>query len=198
MSVKILLVDDHLMLSNSLKIVLEKKGFSVSIASSVETAIIYLKSIAFDLVIADIEMPKVTGLELIQGIAQKKIKTLNHLKIIVLTSTKNNTIIKKLHALGINGLLTKNVTKQKLVTTINNVLDGKNYYEIKPIEEKKLTKRELDVLQLILEEKTTSEIAVQLQISTNTVEDYRKKLLRKTNSKNVIGLVKYSFAKNLF
>ena len=198
MPVKILLLDDHLMFANSLKMILEKKGFNASIAPSVNTAMIYLKSIAFDIVIADIEMPKISGFELIDKIAAKNIKTINNPKIIVLSSTKNNIILKKLYALGISAFLTKNVTKKKLIETINAVLEGKNCYERKPFQEKLLTNRELDVLQLILEEKTTSEIALQLELSTNTVEDYRKKLLRKTKSKNVIGLVKYSFEKNLF
>jgi DNA-binding CsgD family transcriptional regulator len=59
------------------------------------------------------------------------------------------------------------------------------------------TTRELDVLQLILEEKTTSEIAEKLQISPFTVEGHRKNLMQKTNSKNVVGLIKYCLLNNI-
>ena len=60
------------------------------------------------------------------------------------------------------------------------------------------TSRELDVLQLILEERTTSEIAEKLHISPFTVEGHRKNLMQKTNSKNVVGLIKFSLLNNIF
>jgi DNA-binding CsgD family transcriptional regulator len=60
------------------------------------------------------------------------------------------------------------------------------------------TARELDVLRLIMDEKTTADIAVELGISAYTVEGHRKNLLQKTNSKNVVGLIKYTLVNNLF
>ena len=79
------------------------------------------------------------------------------------------------------------ITNVKAATTSSNT-------ETNSVE---FTTRELDVLQLILEEKTTSEIAEKLKISPFTVEGHRKNLMQKTNSKNVVGLIKYSLLNNI-
>lgn len=94
-----------------------------------------------------------------------------------------------------------------MISVVKKVLQNEKYFE-KTIYEAylkenknsadiELTSRELDVLRLIMEENTTSEIAEKLQISPYTVEGHRKNLLQKTNSKNVVGLIKYSLLNNL-
>ena len=96
----------------------------------------------------------------------------------------------------------------ELLNVIKKVLKNEKYFE-KSIYDAfisantetnsvEFTTRELDVLQLILEEKTTSEIAEKLKISPFTVEGHRKNLMQKTNSKNVVGLIKYSLLNNIF
>ena len=96
----------------------------------------------------------------------------------------------------------------ELLNVIRKVIDGEKYYESsiyneylelnKNQENIDFTPRELDVLRLIMDEKTTSEIASELGISAHTVEGHRKNLLQKTNSKNVVGLIKYTLVHNLF
>lgn len=103
--------------------------------------------------------------------------------------------------------MSKNVTHIELLSVINKVISGEKYYEAsiyneylksnKNSSDIEFTVRELDVLKLIMEEKTTAEIAEELGISNYTVEGHRKNLLQKTNSKNVVGLIKYTLVNNL-
>lgn len=208
MPIKILLVDDHQVFSTSLKMVLETNNYEVDIAKEVNLAIKFLKANSYDLLISDIEMPEINGVDFIKIINQSKNELKKTPKVIVLTSYNKLSLFKKLHALGVNGFLSKNTSQFELLKAINQVLAGQKYYETSIYnsylksntnnQSIEFTERELDVLKLILEEKTTSEIALQLQISKYTVEGHRKNLLQKTNSKNVVGLIKYSLNNNLF
>jgi DNA-binding NarL/FixJ family response regulator len=208
MAIKILLVDDHQVFSSSLKMVLESNNFDVDSAKNASLAIKLLKSFPYDLVISDIEMPEINGVDFIKEINDCKEKLKKTPKIIVLTSYNKIALFKKLLTIGIDGFLRKNTSQLELLNAINKVIANEKYYEpsiyntflksdlnSNPIE---FTGRELDVLRLILEEKTTSEIALELKISPYTVEGHRKNLLQKTNSKNVVGLIKYSLNNNLF
>ena len=208
MPVKILLVDDHQVFSTSLKMVLETNSYEVDIATEVNVAIKFLKANSYDLLISDIEMPEINGVDFIKIINKNKNELKNIPNIIVLTSYKKLSLFKKLHTLGVDGFLSKNTSQFELLKAINKVLANQKYYETSIYnsylksnlnnQSIVFTDRELDVLKLILEEKTTSEIALQLQISKYTVEGHRKNLLQKTNSKNVVGLIKYSLNNNLF
>ncbi|MFD0964872.1 response regulator [Pseudofulvibacter geojedonensis] len=208
MSVKILLVDDHQVFSTSLKLVLEANSYEVDIATHVNLAISFLKANSYDLLISDIEMPEINGVDFIKIIHKNKSNFKKTPKIIVLTSYHKIALFKKLHVLGIDGFLSKNTSQFELLKAIRNVLANEKYYETSIYnsylksnlnnQSIDFTDRELDVLKLILEEKTTSEIALELQISKYTVEGHRKNLLQKTNSKNVVGLIKYSLLNNLF
>lgn len=203
----ILLVDDHQVFSSSLKLMLEASDFEVKNVSNVNEALKYLKAIAFDLIITDIEMPTINGIDFVKELHKKPNDLKNEPKILVLSSHKKNSLFKQLYDLGINGYLSKNVSSFELVNAIKKVLNNETYYDndiynsflmSDSSKEIELTKREKDVLQLILNEKTTTEIAYILNISPHTVEGHRKNLLQKTNSKNVVGLIKYTLMNNLF
>ncbi len=208
MNQKILIADDHKVFSESLKMVLESHHFDVKNINNAEIALKYLKSEAYDIVITDVEMPEINGFDFI-----KKIKTIESdlpkiPKYIILTSYSKIKVFKQFYNLGVNAYLSKNVSQLELLNVIKKVLKNEKYFE-KSIYDAfisantesnsvEFTTRELDVLQLILEEKTTSEIAEKLKISPFTVEGHRKNLMQKTNSKNVVGLIKYSLLNNIF
>lgn len=208
MSLKILILDDHRVFSESLKVVLESQGFDVVNVAQGKVALSLLKANEFDLLISDIEMPEISGVDFIKLVYQNVEALAKKPKIVVLTSYKKVSLFKKLIAIGIDGFLSKNVSHLELLNVIRKVLDGEKYYESsiyneylelnKNQENIEFTPRELDVLRLIMDEKTTSEIANELGISAHTVEGHRKNLLQKTNSKNVVGLIKYTLVNNLF
>lgn len=208
MSLKILILDDHRVFSESLKVVLESQGFDVVNVAQGKVALSLLKANEFDVLISDIEMPEISGVDFIKLVYQNVEALANKPKIVVLTSYKKVSLFKKLLAIGIDGFLSKNVSHVELLNVIRKVIDGEKYYESsiyneylelnKNQENIDFTPRELDVLRLIMDEKTTSEIASELGISAHTVEGHRKNLLQKTNSKNVVGLIKYTLVHNLF
>lgn len=158
-----------------------------------------------DIVILDLEMPVLDGF--------KTLKILNteypHVKTIILSSHYNDYYISELMLNGARGYLSKTAFATEVFETINNVytdgyyfkkgvtnhivqtlIEDKSLQEL--ISEKELTTREIEILQLICNEKQNKEIAEALQISERTVKFHKQNLLDKTNSFSVIGLVKYA------
>ena len=207
MHFKILLVDDHRVFSESLKTILEAQNYEVTSVSDAELALKYVKSSNYDIIITDVEMPKINGFEFIKEIKTIENSLLSSPKYIILTSFSKIRIFKQFYDLGIHAYLSKNVSQLELISVVKRVLNNETYFEksiydayIKSdisTKEIELTSREKDVLQLILEEKTTQEIADILIISPFTVEGHRKNLMQKTNSKNVVGLIKYALINNI-
>lgn len=207
MSLKILILDDHKVFSESLKLVLETHDFEVVNVTNPKMALSLIKNQKIDILISDIEMPEMNGVDFIK-IMKEISSNLEYVpKTIVLTTYKKINLFKKLIALEIDAFLSKNVTHIELLSVIKKVISGEKYYESsiyneylksnKDLHVIEFTVRELDVLKLIMEEKTTAEIAEELGISNYTVEGHRKNLLQKTNSKNVVGLIKYTLVNNL-
>lgn len=206
MNQKILIVDDHKVFCESLKMVLEAHKFYVVNVIDGELALKHLKSGDFDIVITDVEMPKMNGFDFIKEIKAIEIELPKIPKYIILTSYSKIKVFKQFYNLGIHAYLSKNVSQLELINVIKKVLKNEKYFEKSIYDEYissdsntnqvEFTKRELDVLHLILDEKTTNEIAEKLQISPFTVEGHRKNLMQKTNSKNVVGLIKYAMLNN--
>lgn len=204
---KILIVDDHRIFSESLKVVLENNNYEAICVSDASIALKYLKSETFEVVITDIEMPNMDGVSFMKELKGSQDGFKNTPKCIVLTSHAKIKIFKQLYNLDIDAYLSKNVSQLELISVIKKVLSNEKYYEKsiydaflksnKGIGKVEFTPRELDVLKLILDEKTTAEISVELNISNFTVEGHRKNLMQKTNSKNVVGLIKYAILNNL-
>ena len=208
MAIKVLIVDDHQVFSSSLKMVLASNNFDVESVYNAKDALKYLKAISYDILLTDIEMPETNGVELIKQIKSQPIPLKNVPKIIVLTSNKKLGLFQKLYKLGVHGFLSKNVTQLELLKALHKVMANEKYFDSHLYDQflnttntktaVEFTDRELDVLKLILDEKTTAEIANELDISPYTVEGHRKNLMQKTNAKNVVGLIKYSLNNNLF
>ena len=204
---KILIVDDHKVFSESLKMVLEAQNFQAKNVTNADLALKYLKSEGFDVVITDVEMPETNGFDFIKKIKEVENKLPKIPKYIILTSHSKIKVFKQFYNLGIDAYLSKNVSQLELISVLRKVLQNEKHFE-KAIydaflnsdskdSEVEFTSREFDVLRLIMEEKTTAEIAEQLQLSPFTIEGHRKNLLQKTNSKNVVGLIKYTLLNNL-
>jgi len=159
-----------------------------------------------DIVIVDIKMPKLNGVE-----ATKQIReTYPAIGIVALTTYNTKPFIRNMIDVGASAYLVKNSTPQKVLHTIKQVFNYGFYYDdlvMKVLNSRRLnseadaktvfdsdffTERERDVLKLICLQHTTSEIAQKLFISPRTVEVYRKNLLEKAKVKNVAGLVIYA------
>lgn len=206
MSYRVLLVDDHRILTEGLKMIFRNNSTFDIVASthSGAYALALLKAKPVELMVTDYSMPDMNGLDLI-----RQAKTLfPDLKAIVLTMHDETSIIKEVIAAGADGYVLKKCAMEELAQAMESVVKGKPYLSAEvgqrlfqlakqPEPDEPLTDREVEVLRLIIKELTNKEIAVQLFISDRTVEVHRKNLMRKIKCANTVGLIKYAFANNL-
>ncbi|MFZ1806043.1 MAG: response regulator transcription factor [Cyclobacteriaceae bacterium] len=202
---KILLVDDHTILSDGVKSLLEKKDYEVVFqADSAERALDFLKKNEVDLMITDFNMPGMDGLSLIH-----LVKRINqNVKIIVLSMHDEVHLVKEILKAGVNGYVLKKDTQNELLQAIREVQAGKVFLSNdinrllivnlqNPDEGKLLTDREREILKLIAREFTNKQIAEELFISERTVETHRKNIFKKTATTSLVGLIKFAYANNL-
>jgi len=206
----IFLVDDHQMfLDGIFSILNESEAYNiVGTAKDGEQVLKILANFNVDIVITDIEMPKLDGLELTKIVKER----FSNIKVLIASSHAQSDKIKTAINSGADGYLIKNAGKVELLKALKTISKGETYFsaEIEAIlrdsllESKKeeikqisLSPREKKVLCLIAKEKSTQEITELLFISKNTVETHRKNMMRKIGAKNMIGLVKYAIEKQL-
>lgn len=200
--INVLLVDDHQIIIDGITRLLQDVhdvscvGFSNSGKDALEKVLKY----EVQVVLLDLQMPEMDGLETCQ-----KMLILNpNLKVIALTMTNERSMIRAMMEAGAKGYLLKNVGKDELITAIHRVMDGKIHYSDdimetfiqaekavrKSEQELILSRREKEILKLIIAEMTTSEIADQLFISQNTVETHRRNIMHKLGARNTAGMVR--------
>ena len=201
----ILLVDDHQILLEGTRTLINSSDlFAVTAtAASAEDARELLKSQDFDILITDYEMPGMSGMELVQ-LAKASCPDI---KTIILSMHDDPAVVRELLKMGVDGYVLKNDTHQSIEQALDKVTRGKKFLSediseilIQGIDQEKntnLTPRELEILKLIAKEYSTKQIADILFISERTVETHRKNILKKTDTSNLVGLIKYAYAKKL-
>ncbi len=208
---KIVLADDHVMLRHGLKSIIESNdGFEV-IAEADDGAelLSLLHKVTPDLVILDISMPKIRGIEAAAEIS----KNFPAIKTLILTMHKGAQYLHHALSAGVEGYLLKEDAPKEIFTAIETIRRGNKYIspllssgltdemarayqtgEFK-IMSTPLTLRERQVLKLIAEEKTNKEVAELLNISLRTVHHHRASLMQKLNIRKTAGLVRYAIQK---
>ncbi|QHI35471.1 Oxygen regulatory protein NreC [Kordia antarctica] len=204
---KLLICDDHSLVSEGIELMLQNSSetFEIHIVTSGKEALQFLQAQSVDVLILDISMPEMDGLEVLDALKAKE------LVVHVLMLTMHNQIeyIKKAMSKGAKGYILKNTSKEMLIEAIHKVGKGESFVDSRlttillddltdvPTTEKsknvKLTPREIDVLKLIAQNKKTKEIAALLFISVNTVQSHKKNLYSKLNIHSVSELVNYAF-----
>jgi len=206
--INILLVDDHQIVIDGLKGLLKGEegiGTLYEALNGAETLKVAAEE-NVDLILLDINLPDMSGFDICSKLkADPKAP-----KIIALTMHGNAGYINKMIKQGVDGYLLKNTGRDELLLAVRTVMKGERYFSKEVTDSlisgmhkereprssefiQKLTRREKEILNLIVEEHTTDEIAEKLFISSTTVITHRKSLLRKLNAKNVAGLVKKAF-----
>ncbi len=204
---KLIIADDHKMfLDGLLSILASKKEYEIILtANSGKNVAKYLDinndNESIDLVITDVNMPELNGIELNRHIKNKhpKVKTL------VVSMLHDAQTVQTLTQDNVDGYVPKNAEKAELIHAITTILDGEKYFSqsIKDVYLKgmfsnekslheSLSKREKEVLKLIAQEYTTQEIADKLFLSKHTIESYRKNLISKLEVRNLAGLTKHA------
>lgn len=204
------MVDDHEIFRKGLVMIINKLKYAnvVAEAGNGQDFLDQLAQQEVDLVFIDIEMPVMNGIEA----TRKAMETHPHLKMIALSMFGEDAYLHQMIDAGVSGFLLKNINKEGLDRAIHCVMEGKSYYseELMAIfarkyaePEKKndpdaaLTKRELEVLQLIAEGLTDQEIADKIFLSIRTINWHRANLISKTGSKNTVNLITYAIKNNL-
>lgn len=200
---RVFIIDDHQIMVNgiidSLKI---RPDINVlGFALNARDALAWIDHHDFDVILLDVSLPDTDGIELCRLI----IKARPEARIIGLTTFHQVSFIQAMLKNGASGYLFKNTTAEQLGQAIDVVMAGGQYLaeEVKDaIVQKstfssrndsfipKLTRREKEVLELILSEKTTQEIAGTLFLSVSTVETHRMNLCTKLGARNTAGMVK--------
>jgi len=205
---KVIIIDDHKLFTNGLSSILGGIGLRVmSTFESGKKAVLYLQNNEIDIVFSDINMPEMDGLKLCKRLKRDQIKA----KIIMLSMYEDPNIIKEAFDCGASAYLSKNTEKEEIIKAVEKILDNKQYVNKHLLKKKervqeedeftlkyKLTLREREVLQLMLDEASNKQIGEALNISTRTVETHRKNIMLKLDVKNNIGLIKKALSFQLF
>ena len=204
---KVIIIDDHKLFTNGLSSILESIGLRVmSTFESGKNALIYLQNNEIDIIFSDINMQEIDGLQLCRRLKREKSES----KIIILSMYEDPNIVKEAFDCGASAYLSKNSEKEEIIKAIEKSLDNKTYVNKRLLKKKvkvsredtftlryRLTLREREVLQLLLDEASNREIGEILKISTRTVETHRKNIMLKLDVKNNIGLIKKSLSYQL-
>lgn len=207
-SIRVFLVEDHNIVRNGIRTLLERQPDIeiVEEAQSVNETLEKLRSgIDADIILSDINMKELSGLDLINMIKPE----FPDIRIVMLTMLDHENYIKQAIAAGASGYLLKNIDVEQMLFAIRHVSTGGKYIcaevvfemlkkqlhspvESAPGKVADLSQREEEVLHLIAEGLTNQEIADKLFTSRRTVEGHRQNLLEKTGTKNTATLIRYA------
>ncbi len=208
------IADDHKIIIDGIIAVLEDEedidvvGFSTD---GTELINWYKNNNKCDVLILDINMPEISGVDVLYFLKQRNLIQ----PTVVLSSYDDIKLIKEVLKLGVKGFIAKRCAGKHIVNAIRAVIHEESYFgpsiqelivrnfsnktskvnnEISQdgIHISSLTDREIEILKLIADQKSTREIANALFISVNTVETHRKNLIKKIQVKNVVGLALYA------
>ena len=201
MPLRLLLADDHVLVRQGLRSLLESEGFAVvGEAADGHEVTRLVRSESPDVVVLDIGMPRFNGL----NAALELTRTHPRVRVIVLTQHDERQYVAEALRCGVKGYVLKSQAARDLVQAIRRVCQGEVYlspgvsgaiaeaYGSPATVSEVLSVRERQVLQLIAEGDSTREIAGRLGISAKTVETHRSKLMQKLDIHDTAGLVRYA------
>jgi two-component system, NarL family, response regulator NreC len=212
MSIKVLLVDDHQIIREGLRVMLENEH-DITIVGEAEDGRMaeqLARELIPDVIIMDVAMPDLNGIEATRQITAK----LRGVKVIALSMHDDRRFISNMLEAGAAGYLLKDDAFKSLSKAVRVVMSNKSYYSDqisditdsncfksfygqKSAESGLLSNREREVLQLVAEGKTSNKIAEVLHISAKTVETHRQQVMVKLKIKNVAELTKYAVREGL-
>jgi len=207
MSIRVVLADDHALVRQGLRSLLEKEKFQVvAEASDGQEAVRFSESLHPDIAVFDISMPTLNGIDAARQLGRSCPKT----KAILLTQHEEDQYIREALEAGVKGFVLKSQVASDLVLAIQQVARGQFYlspgvsravveaYRTKSeMPSDPLTLRERQVLQLIAEGRSTKDVASLLGISVKTAESHRTRLMQKLDIHETATLVRYAVRRGL-
>jgi two-component system, NarL family, nitrate/nitrite response regulator NarL len=206
---RIILVDDHQIMLDGISALLknDERFFIAGTFTRCAEAMAVMKNV--DVVITDIQMPEMNGLEFTKVIRSQ----FPGVFILALSMSGEDAMVSEMLNAGVNGYVLKNTGQEELKNALITIVRGETYLspeiaaaltralmaQRKEAEDPapKLTQREIEIIKLIAKEYSNEKIANELFISERTVETHRKNIFRKTGTKGVVGLLKYAMDKKI-
>lgn len=203
--IDVLIVEDHPVVIEGLKKLLLDTGLAklCVTASTGKECTTYLKNFSPDIVLLDINLPDINGIDLC-----KTLKTdYPDIKILAISSFGQRSYILRMMENGALGYVLKNSSEDEIIAAIRDVVAGQKHigFEVNEIlypskktdDSPLLTRREAEVLKMIADGFTNQEIADKIFVSPLTVDSHRKNLIMKLNARNTAELIKIAFCKGL-
>ena len=218
-TVKILIIDDHPIVRDGIKTMLELGEFdtyvfTISEAGSAVETMLMLKNNKFDLIIMDYQLEETNGAVLTKSV----INLYPNQYILALSNYDDHTYAGNMLKAGARGYVTKNLSAKGLVEAIDSVLKGKVYFSLRLANEliehrilgkssielnadnpslSRLSKREVEIIKLICDQLTNEEISKMLFLSKRTIDNHRQNILNKLGMSNTAGLVRFAVENGL-
>lgn len=213
MKTRLLIVDDHQIILDSLSLLISTLPNIevVNTLSDSRQVLTFLRENEIDILVTDLQMPFLNGIDLTLLVRQE----FTNIRVLMLTVSEEAAIIREAFKAGISGYIMKKASKAELNTAITTLVKGDKYFNeavmqvimSESFQDSKsdetynqpvvLTPREIEIVRLVAQEFSTTEIADRLFISAGTVESHRHNILRKLNVKNSIGIIKYAMLHHL-
>ncbi|MFN3849787.1 MAG: response regulator [Spirosomataceae bacterium] len=211
---RILITDDHHLVADSLSILLStvENIDVVGMVSNGWQAINFLENNEVDIILADLHMPLLNGIDMTIRVREQFPKV----KVIILTMSEEAQSIREALQAGIYGYVMKSAERPELIKAIKTVAEGERYFSEKIVKKlaeipnennpngkssikdnTPLTQRELEILRLITQDLTNIEIGENLGISSTTVETHRRNLMKKVGVSTAIGLMRWALKHGL-
>lgn len=212
MTIKIILVDDHHVIREGLRLLLEseKDLLVLAEADSGRAALSAVKEFKPDLVVMDVSMPELNGMEATRKILSETPDT----KVLALSMYSDKRFVDGMFQAGVSGYILKNCIARELVSAIRLVANGQVYISPEIAEtivagylsqdvlenntnRRTLTHREREILQLISEGQHTKAIAETLHVSTKTVDAHRRNIMEKLGTHSIAELTKFAIREGI-
>ena len=209
--VKILIADDHAIVAESLGMLIDMQDNYevIGTVSNGWQALNFIESNHIDIIIADLHMPLLNGINMTLRLREKS----SEVRVIILTMSEEAEDIREGLKAGIHGYVMKSAEKSELLQAIEMVASGQKYFSEKIVnklaeipnpeningqasldDDSPLTARELEVMRLVLQNKTSQEIGDELSVAVTTIQTHRRNLMKKIGVNNSIGLMQWAIA----
>ncbi|MFN8357439.1 MAG: response regulator transcription factor [Spirosomataceae bacterium] len=215
--IRVAIADDHVLFRKGMTKILQQSDYLEIIleAGNGQELIELIKTNLPDVILMDLQMPILDGIKATEHVKQHY----PHVKVVVLSMHDEDNFVTHLMELGANGYLLKDTDPDEVEKAIRMVFEEDYYYgefltkvmhrrllnRSTKREANKLTltsvhlsEREIEILKLICEGFTNSEIAEKLFLSPRTVDGHRQRIMEKVGAKNTAGLVVYAVKNDLY
>jgi len=209
--IKIIIAEDHPLMRSAICSNLANESDQIEIIGQCCDGIELLELLKFkvpDIILLDIEMPRMDGLDTLKAIRERY---KNNIKILVFSANSSNYLNLRLMQMGADGILFKKSSTEELINAINVVYRGSvffqdslafkmlsNSHNMKKDSLEQFNSVDFEILQLLCQQKNANEIAKEMKMSVNTINKYRSKLMEKTNSQNLAGMVIFAIQNGIY